>query len=155
MSYNESLNPNSNYPAMSQSQWDNAPWNEPTIPDMDFEVTCSQTLSRTVTVTTNNYVLRALGVDYEPDGEGGYDACGYQDSADTSDTNWSNEYASNGHKTPLELIQLFKETLEQQLESWEGMEDEPYAKKEIHRIKYLIDECKGWTEDETEVIIEE
>ena len=28
MSYNESLNGNSNYPPMSQSEWDNAPWNQ-------------------------------------------------------------------------------------------------------------------------------
>jgi len=141
------------YPAGAYND-PNAPYNQEDVPDMDFEVTCSQTLSRTVTVTTNNYVPGASGVDYEPDGEGGYDACGYQDPANTSDTNWSSEYASNGHKTPLELIQLFKETLEQQLKSWEGMEDEPCAKKEIHRIEHLIEECSNWTEDETEFVEE-
>ena len=131
-----------------------APWNDVDIPEKDFDITCSQSLSRTATVWTNNYIPGASGVDYEPDDEGGYCASGWQDPDDTSDTNWSSEYASNGHKTPLELIQLFKETLEQQLKSWEGMEDESCAKKEIHRIEYLIEECSNWTEDETEFIVE-
>ena len=56
MSYNESLNPNSNYPPMSQSDWDRAPWNEKEPKEVIVDVTISQTLSRTVTVTVpENY----------------------------------------------------------------------------------------------------
>lgn len=51
MSY-ESLK--SNYPLMSQSQLDKAPFNEPT--DKEVEVTVSVTLSKTVTVTTSSSV---------------------------------------------------------------------------------------------------
>lgn len=56
MSYNESLNPHSNYPLMSQSQWDSAPFNQSDIPEKDFDVVCSQSLSRAATVTTSNYI---------------------------------------------------------------------------------------------------
>ena len=48
-----------------------APWNQEEVPDEDFEITCSQSLSKTVTVTTNNYIPGASGVDYERDDEGG------------------------------------------------------------------------------------
>lgn len=143
---------NYDYPAGADTP--DAPWNEPVIPERDFDVTCSQSLSKTVTITTDNYIPGASGVDYEPDDEGGCCAVSWKDPDNTSDTNWGSEYASNGYKTPLELIQLFKETLEQQLKSWEGMGDEPCAKKEIHRIKHLIEECSNWTEDETEFIEE-
>ena len=155
MSYNESLSPNSNYPHMTQSQWDSAPWNEPEVPEKDFGVTCCQTLSRNVIVTTDNYIPGACGVDYEPDDEGGYCACGWQDDDDTSDTNWSDEYEENGYHTPLQLIQMFKETLQEQLKSWEGMEDTSAGRKAIRRIEHLIEECEGWSDDETEIFKDE
>lgn len=55
MSYNESLNPNSNYPIMSQSEWDNAPWNEEENDEIEVEVTVSVTLSKTFKIKTKNY----------------------------------------------------------------------------------------------------
>ena len=55
MSYNESLNINSNYPCMSQSELDNAPWNEETQEELPVEVTVSITLSKTVTIYTDSY----------------------------------------------------------------------------------------------------
>ena len=69
-----------------------APWNEVDVPEKEFDVICSQSLSRTATVWTNNYIPGASGVDYEPDDEGGYCACGWQDDDDTSDTCWGDEY---------------------------------------------------------------
>ena len=151
MSYNESLSPNSNYPAMSQSQWDSAPFNEPDVPEEEFNVTCSQSLSKSTTVWTDNYIPGASGADYEPDGEGGYCAVGWHDDPDTSDTNWMEEYHDNDHYTPIQLIELFKETLKNQLESWEGTEDTNAGRSQIKRIKHLIEECDGWTEDDVEV----
>lgn len=65
MSYNESLRVNSNYPPMSQSDWDNAPWNEEILPDKEIEVTVSITLSKTVKVTVNDYIVDEDGcIDY-------------------------------------------------------------------------------------------
>ena len=155
MSYNESLLANSNYPPMSQSQWDNAPFNQVDVPEKDFEVTCSQSLSRTATVWTSNYIPGASGVDYEPDGEGGTCACGWQDPDDTSDTNWSKEYSDCGYKTPLELISLLKEYLLNDLAEWKTLDEEtPHAGPAFHvrRLEHLIEECDCWTEDETEII---
>ena len=45
MSYNESLKSDSNYPLMSQSEWDNAPWNEETE---EVEVTVFVSLEKTL-----------------------------------------------------------------------------------------------------------
>lgn len=129
-----------------------APWNQSDPEDMDFEVTCSQSLSRTVTVTTNNYIPGASGVDWETDDEGHPYATPWHDDPDTSDTNWADEYHDSKHYTPIQLIALYKEALKAQLESWEGMEKTPAGKYQTRRIEHLIEECEGWTEDETEYI---
>ena len=61
MSYNESLNSNSNYPLMSQSEWDSAPWNEVELPPKDVEVTVSITVSRTMKVPVTDYTIDEEG----------------------------------------------------------------------------------------------
>ena len=122
-----------------------APYNEPIIPEKDFEVTCSQSLSKTVTVTTNNYIPGASGVDYEPDDEGGYYASGWHDPDDTSDTNWADEYHNNDYHTPLQLIELFKKHLENELNRMGEVKNEKW-------IKHLIEECSDWTEDDIEIV---
>ena len=127
----------------------NAPYNEPVIPEKEFEITCCQTLSKTTNVYTDNYIPGCCGCDYE-DGV----AVGWHDEDDTSDTNWAEEYHDNDHYTPIQLIGLFKESLKSQLESWEGMEETSAGKAQIRRIEYLIEECEGWIEDETEYIEE-
>ena len=140
----------SNYPPGVNDWTEGAPWAEHEVPEKDFDITCSQSLSKTVVVTTNNYIPGAEGVDYERDDEGGFSASGWHDLDDTSDTNWSQEYDENGHYTPLQLIQLFQETLKEQLNSWEGADDTYAAKMQVRRIEHLIEECDGWIEDETE-----
>ena len=146
MSYNESLSANSNYPPMSQSQWDAAPFNQVDVPDKDFEVTCSQSLSRTAIVTTNDYILCVE--------EGCEDGIGYHDEwADTSDTCWKDEYEKNGYKTPLELIELLMDYLERDLmEIQKDMlpNDRSFKVTEARRLRGLIEECMCWTDDETE-----
>ena len=122
-----------------------APYNEPIVPEKDFEVTCSQSLSKTVTVTTNNYIPGASGVDYEPDDEGGYYASGWHDPDDTSDTNWADEYHNNDYHTPLQLIGLFKQYLENELNRMGEVKNERW-------IKHLIEECSDWQEDDTEIV---
>ena len=129
------------------------PWSEPEIPEKEFDVTCSQSLSRTASVWTSNYVPGASGVDYEPDGEGGYCASGWQDDDDTSDTCWSDEYKSNGYKTPLELIDLLKEYLEKDLRDIQRdmlPNDRSSKATKARMLKGLIEECECWTEDETD-----
>lgn len=133
MSYNESLRSNSNYPAMSQSQWDSAPWNEPVVPDKTFDVLISQTLSKDTEVTTNDYTPR-------------FDE---EDSpyADTEDTNFESAYMEE-HMTPLQLIEKFKEFLTKHLP------DPVVNLAEYKKWKKLISECEGWTEDELTVLEE-
>lgn len=144
----------SNYPDGLSDSTVGAPWNEESVPEKDFEVTCSQSLSKTVTVCTDNYIPGASGVDYERDDEGGTYASPWHDEDDTSDTNWADEYHDNDHYTPIQLIGLFKESLKSQLKSWEGMDETSAGKAQTRRIEYLIEECEGWTEDETEYIEE-
>lgn len=67
MSYNESLNGNSNYPSMSQSEWDNAPCNQVDNPEREIEVTVSVTLSKTVKIKVSDYEITDSGKD--EDGE--------------------------------------------------------------------------------------
>jgi len=137
------MHDNYNYPAGADNE--RAPWNEPIVPEKDFEVTCSQSLSKTVTITTNNYIPGASGVDYEPDDEGGYYASGWHDPDDTSDTNWADEYHNNDYHTPLQLIGLFKQYLENELNRMGEVKNERW-------IKHLIEECSDWQEDDTEIV---
>ena len=130
-----------------------APWNETEIPEKEFDVTCSQSLSRTASVWTSNYIPGASGVDYEPDDEGGCVAVGWQDDDDTSDTCWSDEYKSNGYKTPLELIGLLREYLEKDLRDIQRdmlPNDRSFKATKARMLKGLIEECECWTEDETD-----
>ena len=133
----------------------NAPYNQSDIPEEEFEVTCSQSLSRTAIVWTDNYVPGASGVDYEPDDEGGCYASPWHDDPDTSDTNWAKEYESNGYKTPLQLIQMLREYLEKDLRDIQKdmlPNDRSFKATKARKLKGLIEECDCWTEDETEYV---
>ena len=130
---------------MSQSQWDSAPFNQSDPDDVDFEITCSQSLSKTVKVTTNNYIPGASGVDYESDDEGGCYAVPYHDTPDTSDTNWADEYHDNDYHTPAQLLELFKQCLEENMKHGLVFKTPKFTNN-------LIKECEGWIEDETEFI---
>lgn len=61
MSYNKSLRANSNYPPMSQSDWDRAPWNEVEQPPKDVEVTISAIVSKTIKVPVRDYIIDEEG----------------------------------------------------------------------------------------------
>lgn len=121
----------------------NAPWNDVEVPEKDFDVVCSQSLSKTVTVTTNDYIPGASGVDYESDGEGGYVAEGWHDPDDTSDTNWKEAYESCA-MTPMNIIEACK-TLSKFLltcgtTTVDGL-----------NLKKLEAECESWTIDEYDI----
>ena len=86
-------------------------------------------------------------MDYEPDGEGGYCTSSWHDDPDTSDTNWADEYKSNGYKTPLQLIELFKQCLEENLKHGLVFKTPAVTEK-------LIEECGCWIENETTFVEE-
>jgi hypothetical protein len=131
------MNTDGNYPPMTKSQWDSAPFNEKPIPEKEFEVCITQTLSKTVKVSTNKYLLDE-GVDD--------DGHRYSD-VDTSDTNWKEVYKDN-HYTPLELIERFRDFLKFTLDDPHGVDLSPKQKER------LIEECNDWIEDETEIVEE-
>ena len=129
----------SNYPAGAAND-PNAPWNDISPVFEEFQVTISQTLSKTVTVNTNDYIPGNVYTEREWDGES-YCTITHQDSPDTSNTNWKKAYEEE-HATPLYLINMFKAILEDNM-NIENMREE--------RRQYLIKECSSWIEDDYEV----
>lgn len=117
----------------------NAPYNSSEPPKREFEVTASQTLSRNVTVKTDEYVLEE---DWDDD-------LGRCDSCNTDDTDWKKIY-ENQHETIPSLLSEFKEMLEAKIEECENFE--PHNKKYIAHLKYLSQECEDWCVDDFEVI---
>lgn len=113
-----------------------APWNEREVPERQFDVCISQTLSKSTRVTTNDYVPE---VDQNEDG--------VYESTDTSDTDWKEAY-KNEHLTPLQLICEFKDFLTKHLP------DPVVDAAEYKKWKKLISECDGWIEDELAVLEE-
>lgn len=109
-----------------------APYNEPIVPDREFDVVCSQTLSKSMTVTTNNY---------QPE----FDEEDGRTYANTEDTDWFEAFESTGHYTPLQLIQLFGQILESFFKCGIVFKTPKYTQD-------LINECKGWQDDDTEIM---
>ena len=121
------------YPAGAYND-PSAPFNEPIVPERSFDVCISQTLSRSITVTTDKYQP-------EYDDENGHIY------ASTEDTDWRDVYKESDCHTPLELIKLFGECLKAINKSGQVFITPGLDNK-------LIDECEGWCEDELEVIEE-
>lgn len=132
------------YPAGAEFD-PSAPYNQSDPGDMEFGVTCSQSLSKSVSVWTSDYIPGSSGVDYEVNDEGGVDTISWEDDPDTSDTDWEKAYEED-HYTPLQLINLFKRYLESELNHTETVSKQPSF------LKHLISECSDWVEDETEII---
>ena len=111
-----------------------APWNQEETPEKAFDISVSQTLSKNTEVTTNDYVHV---VDQDEDGYYEYD--------ETSDTDWDAAFEEE-HLTPIQLIEKFKEMLTTHLP------DPVVDTKRYKEFKYLIKECEGWEDDETEIL---
>lgn len=129
----------SNYPDGLSDYSKDVPWNESEIPEKEFNVTCSQTLSKSTTIITTDYIPQCdCGDD---------DGVSYCDQwADTSQTDWKKAYTDVA-LTPLDIIKacgILAQHLLDNGTSYLG----PYHMKE------LIEECEDWNEDELEVIEE-
>lgn len=118
------------YPAGAYND-PSAPYNEVSIPERDFDVNVCQTLEKYVTVTTD---------DYTPE----YDDEDRSVHYDTSETNWKEVYHDNDYHTPLQLIELFKQCLEENLKNGIVFKSPRYTED-------LIKECEGWEEVETNI----
>lgn len=138
---------NYNYPPGADTP--DAPWNQPEVPEKEFDVTCTLCMSKTVSCYTKDYIPGAEGVDYEPDDEGGSYAVLYHEDDNTSDTNWSEVFKDN-HKTIPELLEEFKQYLQKDLKNIDAVaeirkHDKAFLKRKLER---LIEECDGWSIDE-------
>lgn len=148
---------NYNYPMGADTP--DAPWNQSDPDDMEFEVSCTQTLSRIDTVVTNNYIPGASGVDYESDDEGGYVAYGWKDDPDTSNTDWGDEWENNDLHTPLQLIDMLKDYVQKEADKYlidhkddhlDGKTCRAEKQWRYKRLLKIIDECETWEEVEIE-----
>jgi len=125
-----------NYPMMSASELAGAPWTQEEPPEKSFEVTCSQSLSKTVDVITNSYNHIVERESHNRI---------YEEYDDTSDVNWAEEYHSNDYHTPIQLIEILGKVLKDAQLQGRYYLSESYTKT-------LIKECEGWIENETEYI---
>ena len=112
----------------------NAPYNEPVIPERDFEVMISQTMSRTVTVTTD---------DYQPE----FDEEDGNTYTNTENTDWKKVYENCDFK----LQDLLSELKQYVLKDMEGTGPNTGKGRPLKR---LLAACDGWIEDEYTVIEE-
>ena len=138
-----------NYPPGVSDSTPDAPWNDPYVPEKEFDVTCTICMSKTVSCLTNDYIPGAEGVDYEPDDEGGCVACGWHDPDDTSDTNWNDVFNSN-HRAIPELLEELKKYVQRDLDNIDRIAEEQHHDKAFlkRKLEFLLEECDGWVVDE-------
>lgn len=129
------MHDNYNYPPGADNEY--APWNIEDNPSTEFEVTISQTISKTTIVSTNDYIKGGYFAEREWDGDG-YCTLTCVEPDDTSNTDWEKAYREY-NKTPLELIKLLKDILEGKID----IDSINKPSKEI-----LIEDCSNWVEDE-------
>lgn len=121
---------NYNYPPGADTP--DAPWNQPVIPDKEFEVSVQETLCRISEIVTDNYI------------PGYRDEEGYWEDDDTSDTDWEEEY-KNQHYTILQLLAELKEMAEKELKT---LPKTDYKRE--RKLKSIIEDCEGWELDDSE-----
>lgn len=112
------------YPAGAYSD-PNAPYNEPIIPERDFDIDVEFVMSKAVTVTTN---------DYAPE----YDDEDGRECANTENTDWEQAYDNSGHLTIAEMLQ--------ELESY-VKDDMTKTAPNSGKGRYLqrvLESCQGW-----------
>lgn len=126
------LDNNSNYPAGANIS--SAPWNQSDPDQAEFELRCDQTLSKTMPIFSSNYTVE---VDEEADEEGHR----IREAVYNTDTmEWEEEFQANGYHTPLQLLGLFKQYLQ---DIKDGTKNANYNPREI---QHLISECENWEE---------
>lgn len=114
---------NYNYPLGADTP--DAPWNEPVIPERDFDIDVEFVMSKTVTVTTN---------DYAPE----YDDEDGREYANTENTDWEKAYDNSGNLTIAEMLQ--------ELESY-VKDDMTKTAPNTGKGRYLqrvLESCQGW-----------
>ena len=83
------------------------------------------------------------------------DLVNIDEDADFADIDWKSAAEESGILTPMELIEILRLRLECEIrddeQDFEATQDESYLNR-IEENKQLLEQCKGWVEDELEVI---
>ena len=114
---------NYNYPPGADTP--DAPWNQPVIPEREFDVEVTITMSKVVTITTDNYVP-------EYDDEDGHTY------ANTENTERDKEFENRGHFTIADLIEELKGYVVEDMKTCA-----PNTGKGAH-LKRLLLACEDW-----------
>ena len=112
------------YPAGAYSD-PNAPYNEPIIPERDFDIDVEFVMSKAVTVTTN---------DYAPE----YDDEDGREYANTENTDWEKAYDNSGHLTIAEMLQELESYVKDDM-----TKTAPNSGKGRY-LKRVLESCQGW-----------
>ena len=123
---------NSDYPIGTDTPL--APWNQASVPGIKRDCEVTETISRRITLSTTDYSVE----------EDWNDEFGKCISADTSETNWNEEYSCKEY-TALELIARLKSYVAEDIKN-----SQPNTDKAI-KLRRLLDACKGWDQVEFEV----
>ncbi len=120
---------NYNYPMGADTP--NAPWNETSIPERDFDIEARATMRMSSTITTN---------DYNPIND---DECGYVE-IDTFDTDWNGAFYREYYGIE-KLLEMLKEYATKDLENVKG------DAFKTRRLKGIIEECDLWHCEDLEI----
>lgn len=126
---------NYNYPVGADRP--DAPWNQVDTPERNFDVVVIQSLIKRTEIRTDDFRLEIE-----------YDEGFSNEIRHTDNTDWVKAYHEDGKYTPLELINKFKEFLEQNLP------DKTTDRKKYRQYTMLIKECEGW-EEQDDLYVEE
>lgn len=119
---------NYNYPMGADTPF--APWNEPIIPELEFNVCAMQTLVKETTISTDQY---------QPE----YDEETGTAYANTDDTDWVKTYEEVAC-TPKQLIEACKKIAQWAIDNGTKRIDGMWLPR-------IVEKCDGWEVNETTV----
>ena len=111
-----------------------APWNQVENPEIERDCEVTETITRKVTLSTTDYIA-------EDDWNDEFGKC---ISADTSETDWNEEYSCKEY-TALELIARLKSYVEKDIKNSQSNTDK------VRKLRRLLRACNGWEQVELEV----
>ena len=121
----------------------NAPYNEPLIPERDFDVEVTITMSKVVTITTDTFVMKTIKR-FDPANKAAqpllpeYDDEDGHTYANTENTEWDKEFENSGHFTIADLIEELKGYVVEDMKTCA-----PNTRKVSH-LKRLLLACEDW-----------
>lgn len=123
---------NYDYPLGADNSF--APWNQVENSEIERDCEVTETITRKITLSTTDYIA-------EEDRDDDFGKC---ISADTSETDWEEEY-SNQEYTVLELIDKLKAYVEEDIKN-----TSPNTGKG-RELQRLLSACSGWEQVDSEV----